>query len=96
MTINSEIYQLFDPLYSGLCYKCMLPLRVIKELNATEENKAHHISSMAEEIFKNREFTETIFETMSELQGKKSYLEMVLAKMSVLNPSEEKSFWPYL
>jgi hypothetical protein len=96
ITINPDIYHLFDPLYSGLCYKCMLPLRVIKELNTTEESKAHHISSMAEEIFKNREFTETIFETISDIQGKKAFLEMVLSKMQGLNPSEEKLFWPSL
>ena len=51
---------------------------------------------MAEEIFKNREFTETIFETIRDIQGKKAFLEMVLSKMQGLNPSEEKLFWPSL
>jgi len=59
--VNPDIYQIFDPLYDSLCHKCAMPLRMIKELNHTDERKAHHISSLAEEVLRNRSFTELIF-----------------------------------
>lgn len=57
VTLNPDIYLMLDPLYTSLAHKCQLPVRLIKELNITDESKAHHISGMAEEIIRNREFT---------------------------------------
>lgn len=39
-------------------------MRIMKELDRTEEGKAHHISTMAEELFRNREFTDDLFESI--------------------------------
>lgn len=87
---------MLDPLYNSLAHKCQLPVRLIKELNTTDESKAHHISGMAEEIIRNREFTEILFESICEIQGKTNYLEFVFNKIRVLDPSDERNFYPML
>ena len=51
---NPALLQLLDPLYNALCYKCQFPLRIIKDLNQTDASKAEHISTSAEELFRNR------------------------------------------
>jgi hypothetical protein len=52
--LNPAILKIIDPLYNAIAYKCYIPNRIMKELNVTEESKAHHISTAAEELFKHR------------------------------------------
>ena len=65
---------------------------IIKELNFTEESKAHHLGGSVEEIMRNRDFTEIIFQKISELKGDVSYLHFVCAKMLALNPGNDRNF----
>lgn len=36
VNINPAIYQILDPLYTAMCYKCQIPNRIMKDLNITE------------------------------------------------------------
>lgn len=94
--INPELLILLEPLYDGICYKCHFPIRLISEMNHTEEAKAHHISKAAEEIIAHRDFTEVLFEIICDLYGKTQYLEFVFKKMQKLSPQDDKNFLPYL
>ena len=73
-----------------------MPARMIKELNHTDMSKAHHISSMAEEIISHRDFTDIIFEELSKVQGKAPYLHFVVSKMKLLDYKDEQHFWSKL